>query len=279
MMTPNKSTMKYSVILLLVALTTLMPGKMNASSRALSDTSAFFTSFDGIRIHYESKGEGQPVLLVHGFIVNGESWKKAVLYDDLLKKGFRVIILDLRGNGQSDKPHDPDAYAKDAEAKDIMGLMDHLGIQQYTVVGYSRGSIITARLLVLDKRVSKAVMGGMGTDFTNPEWPRRINFYKALSGEPIKELESMVKYVKDAGLDQQALACMQKEQPSTSKAALAAVQQPVLVISGEQDSDNGSAAELAKIFAHGQKETTPGDHGAAVRTPEFSAKVIAFLLQ
>lgn len=270
--------MKYLFTLLLLTTVTFMPGHVIAFPGSFGDTSALFTSFDGIKIHYESKGTGQPVLLVHGFIVNGESWKSAPLYHDLLNRGFRVILLDLRGNGQSDKPHDAEAYAKDAEAKDIMGLMDYLHIAQYAAVGYSRGSIITARLLILDKRISRAVMGGMGTDFTNPDWPRRINFYKALSGEPIKELEPMVKYVKDAGLDQQALACMQKEQPSTSKAALGAVQQPVLVISGEQDSDNGSAAELAKLFPHGQKETTPGDHGAAVRTLEFSDKVIKFLL-
>ena len=221
MMAANKFNMKYSLTLLVVMLVAFMSGNTMASPRYFGDTSAFFTSFDGVKIHYESKGAGQPVLLVHGFIVNGESWKKSALYDDLLKKGFQVIILDLRGNGQSDKPHNAEAYAKDAEARDIIGLMDHLGIRQYSVVGYSRGSIITARLLVLDKRITKAVMGGMGTDFTNPDWPRRISFYKALSGEPVKELEPMVKYVKDAGLDQRALACMQKEQPSTSKAELA----------------------------------------------------------
>ena len=60
----------------------------------------------------------------------------------------------------------------------MIGLMQMLGIDEYGVVGYSRGSIITARLLVLDKRISKAVMGGIGIDFTNPEWPRRIMFYK-----------------------------------------------------------------------------------------------------
>ena len=68
----------------------------------------------------------------------------------------------MRGNGNSDKPHDSTAYDNDAEAKDIMLLMHRLKIKQYSAVGYSRGSIITARLLVLDKRVMNAVMGGMG---------------------------------------------------------------------------------------------------------------------
>jgi len=264
--------------LLLVATLSLQARSFPCSQQKnLSDTSGFFTSFDGIKIYYEVRGNGKPVLLVHGFIVNGESWKKTSLYDDLLKAGFKVITLDLRGNGKSDKPHDPEAYAKDAEARDIMGLMQMLGIDQYSVVGYSRGSIITARLLVLDKRIAKAVMGGIGIDFTNPEWPRRIMFYKALSGEPVKELEAMVKRVKESGLDQQALACMQKEQPSTSQKELGAVQQPVLIICGDKDEDNGSSQDLVKLIPKGIHATVPGDHGSASRTKEFSEKVIAFV--
>jgi pimeloyl-ACP methyl ester carboxylesterase len=241
------------------------------------DTAGLFTSFDGVKIYYEVKGNGKPIVLVHGFVVNGESWKKTALYNDLVSQGYKVITMDLRGNGKSDKPHDSTAYANDAEAKDIMGLLTMLGITKYDVVGYSRGSIITARLLVLDKRISKAVMGGIGIDFTNPEWPRRVMFAKALSGEPIKELEGLVKRVQELGLDQQALACMQKEQPSTSKQELNAIKQPVLIICGDKDSDNGSSLELVKIIPHAVHENVPGDHGGASGTKEFSEKVIAFI--
>src|SRR5580765_7511267 len=115
--------------------------------------SNYFSSFDGTKIYYEVRGEGKPVLLVHGFIVNSNTWKRTALYPDLLNAGYKVIILDMRGNGKSDKPHDSTAYDNDAEAKDIMLLIDLLKIKQYSAVGYSRGSIITARLLVLDKRI------------------------------------------------------------------------------------------------------------------------------
>ena len=219
------------------------------------------------------------MLLVHGFTSNGDSWKKAPVYDVLVSAGFRVITVDLRGNGKSDKPHQDTAYARDAEAKDLQGLISVLGIRQYSVVGYSRGSIITARLLVLDKRITKAVMGGIGADFTNPEWPRRIMFYKALIGEPVKELEPMVKRIQDSGLDQLALAYQQKEQPSTSKKELSAIVQPVMVICGDQDADNGSAGELVKLIPNAVQESVPGDHGAAVRTEAFSRKVLAFLIK
>jgi pimeloyl-ACP methyl ester carboxylesterase len=241
-------------------------------------TAGYFSSFDGTKIWYEVKGTGEPVVLVHGFIVNGESWKKAALYNDLLKAGYKVISFDMRGNGKSDKPHTDVAYANDAEAKDIMGLLTSLKITKYNVVGYSRGSIITSRLLVLDNsRVNKTVLGGMGTDFTNPEWPRRIAFYRALSGDSVPELAPVVNYVKKSGLDQQALALMQKYQPSTPQEVLKKIKQPVLVICGSEDTDNGSAAALAKLFPNGAFKTVPGDHNHASGTPEFSAAVLNFL--
>src|SRR5664279_650686 len=68
--------------------------------------SNYFSSFDGTKIYYEASGEGKPVLLVHGFIVNSNSWKHAALYNDLLNNGYKVIVLDMRGNGKSGKPHD-----------------------------------------------------------------------------------------------------------------------------------------------------------------------------
>lgn len=114
-------------------------------------------------------------------------------------------------------------------------------------------------------------------DFTNPDWARRIMFYEALAGKPVKELEGFVKYVKDSGLDQQAQAYLQKSQPSTSKKALSEIKKPVLVIAGTEDTDNGSAKDLAAVFPNATYASVPGDHGSVVRTVEFSAVVIQFL--
>lgn len=239
--------------------------------------SGYFASFDSTRIYYETRGEGQPVLLIHGFIVNSNSWTQTPLIQALVENGFRVITMDLRGNGKSDKPKNETAYANDAEAKDLMGLAGALALTSYDAIGYSRGSIITARLLHLDKRVRKAVLGGMGTGFTNPDWPRRLLFYEALSGKPVKELEGLVTSVKQQGLDTRVLASLQKYQPSTSPAELAAVSQPVLIISGDQDSDNGSAADLAKQFRFATLATVPGDHNHAAATRAFADRVLQFL--
>ena len=263
--------------MMIIASLPALTQNVSSQNQSKADTGRFFTSFDSTKIYYEVRGTGDAVLLVHGFIVNGQSWKRTELYKDLLNAGYQVIILDQRGNGFSDKPHTPEAYENDAEAKDIMALMNLLKIRKYSAIGYSRGSIIVSRLFVLDKRIKKGVMGGMGAEFTNPEWPRRIMFYKALSGEQVPELEAMVQNVKKQGLDQQALAYLQKAQPSTSKEALGKIKQPVLIICGDKDSDNGSAKELADLFKHPTYKITPGDHGGASRTKEFSNEVISFL--
>lgn len=237
----------------------------------------YFTSFDGARIYYEDAGKGKPVVLVHGFMNTGDSWKNTPLYKDLLDNNYRVITLDLRGNGKSDKPHDPQAYANDAEAKDIMGLTKMLKIKKYDIIGYSRGSIITSRVLVLDKHASKAILGGMGADFTDPMWPRRIMFYNALSGKDVPELADMIKHVKDSGLDMTALACQQKEQPSTSPQELAKLNNPVAIICGDQDQDDGSGSALANLIPGSIFIQVPGNHGAAAHSQEFADSALRFL--
>jgi pimeloyl-ACP methyl ester carboxylesterase len=261
-------------LFLLLLLQTLVASAFTGNA---TDSLDYYTSFDGTRIHYTVKGAGKPVLLVHGFIANGESWKKTALYDSLLLHGFKVITLDLRGNGASDHPHDSAAYLHDAEARDIMGLISFLGIPAYQAVGYSRGSIIVARLLVLDARVSSAVLGGMGTGFTDPAWPRRILFYEALSGKEVPELADMVQYVQKSGLDQQALALMQLGQPATTPGELAMIKQPVLVAGGDKDEDNGSGEALAAMLPAGMHQTVPGDHNSVSRSAPFAAAVLGFL--
>lgn len=248
-----------------------------AANAQVDSVTGYFKSFDGAKIYYEVRGNGMPVVLVHGFMGSGESWKRTALFTDLLNAGYQVISFDMRGNGKSDKPHTASAYENDAEAKDIMGLLNELGVNTYDVVGYSRGSIIVSRLLVLDKRVRKAVLGGMGDGFTDPEWPRRKMFAAALSGEPVKELEGMVNYVKQSGLDQEALAYLQKFQPSTVPEVLGKINKPVLIICGDKDTDNGSPEALSKMIPNSKLVRPAGDHNSTLRTKEFSEEVLQFI--
>lgn len=251
------------------------------SSRLFAQTAAegsFYTSFDNVKIYYEVSGGGYPVILIHGFSGTSQGWKSGLLYNDLLKAGYKVIVLDQRGNGKSDKPHTDAGYNNDAEAKDIMGLAAYLKLKNYDAVGYSRGSIILSRLLVLDKRLHKAVMGGMGDAYTNPEWPRRVHAYKALMGDTsLHDVDDMVKYIHSQPFDVLALAYQQKWQPSTSKKELAAVRKPVLIIRGTADKENGSEIGLNKIIPRSDLTYVPGNHNTASKNMEFSAAVLTFL--
>jgi pimeloyl-ACP methyl ester carboxylesterase len=249
---------------------------LNITALAQKDALGYFSSFDKVNIYYEVKGTGKPVLLIHGFTGKGSDWKTKPLYDSLLASGYKVIIADLRGNGSSDKPHDPKAYADDAEAKDLMGLLRYLHIKKYDAVGYSRGSIILARLLVLDRNLSRAIIGGMGADFTNPLWPRRIGIYNALMYDSAG-YDDLKKRIISSGLDRLAFAYQQKEQPSTSKEALAKLKQKVLIICGDKDEDNGRAQDLQKLMPQSLFVSVPGNHGTAVGTKEFAAETLSFL--
>jgi pimeloyl-ACP methyl ester carboxylesterase len=239
----------------------------------------YYTSFDGTKIYYEVKGNGYPVVLVHGFSGTSQGWKKGFLYTNLLRAGYKVIILDLRGNGQSDKPHTDVAYSNDAEAKDIIGLVSSLNITKYDVVGYSRGSIIASRLLLLDAdRLHKVVMGGMGDAYTDPNWPRRIHAYRALMGDKrYHDVDDMMTYIHSQHFDEQALAMQQKHQPTASRIELAKVKNQVLIVRGTEDKENGSETRLQALITGSKLTYVPGNHNTASLSNQFSAAVFFFL--
>src|SRR6202451_1480134 len=105
---------------------------------------ATFTS-GGLSIAYDdihpADGSAGTVALVHGFATSrAENWRRLGWYGAFERKGFRVVALDLRGHGESEKPHDPAAYGGDALGGDIVGLMDHLELGRVDLLGYSIGA-------------------------------------------------------------------------------------------------------------------------------------------
>ncbi len=238
---------------------------------------ASFNSFDGTKIVYTDEGHGKPVLLLHGFINTRKNWDKTELKKDLIAEGYRVIAPDLRGNGDSEKPQEDDAYANDAEVTDLMLLMNHLELKKYKAVGYSRGSIVLAKLVTIDKRIKKAVLGGMGIDFSNPNCERRLMFAEAFAGNTNEITEGAVTYAKSINADLRSLHLQQKYQPVTTKEALKTIKKRVLVIAGEKDLDNGSPAELQKAIPRARLQLVPGDHNGTYKTAAFSKAIISFL--
>jgi pimeloyl-ACP methyl ester carboxylesterase len=239
-----------------------------------------FISFDGTKISYTDNGDGQVVLLIHGFIVDGNwNWGKSELKKQLINQGYRVIIPDLRGNGNSDKPIDENAYKNGSEVKDLIALIDHLQSDSYVAIGYSRGAIVLANLLTRDKRISKAVLGGMGIGFTNPEWYRRIEFGNVFSGrtEPNELTREAVEFAKDLDVNFKIMGYLQDFQPETSIEELNNIKVKTLVICGNEDLDNGNPKELQEQLPNSKLSLVSGDHMSTPFSKDFAESIIAFL--
>src|SRR5580692_4936798 len=124
-------------------------------------------AYDDIRPAGERAGT---VFLVHGFATSREeNWRRLGWYGAFERKGYRIVALDLRGHGQSDKPHDPAAYGREALVGDIVGLMDHLDLGRVDLVGYSMGARLSLQVaLAHSGRVSNLIVGGIGGRMLQP---------------------------------------------------------------------------------------------------------------
>ena len=95
----------------------------------------------GVRIHYHVEGEGPPLVIQHGLTSSLENWY-AYGYVEALKKDYRLILVDARGHGLSDKPHDPADYELGLRVKDILAVMDDVGVDKAHYLGYYMGGRI-----------------------------------------------------------------------------------------------------------------------------------------
>jgi len=133
----------------------------------------------GVRIHYTVEGEGEPLVLVHGFAVNADyNWRRpGVVYE--LSQDYQVIAFDHRGHGLSGKPEDPGAYGEEM-MQDVVRLLDHLKIEKAHVVGYSMGAFITLKLLTAHpERFLSAAPCAAGWSRPDGE---HVQFLKELAG-------------------------------------------------------------------------------------------------
>ncbi len=119
-----------------------------------------FASNNAVKIHYELMGEGEPLVLQHGTAGSIELWHE-LGYTKVLAKHFQLILIDARGHGQSDKPHEPSAYSLEKRAKDVISVLDHMGLDHAIYFGYSMGGWIGYGLAArFQHRFSAFVLGG-----------------------------------------------------------------------------------------------------------------------
>jgi pimeloyl-ACP methyl ester carboxylesterase len=252
---------------------------------------------NGVKIRYIDEGRGEPVLLIHGFTLNIEGQWGVPGIIKALAKEYRVIALDNRGHGKSDKPHDPKQYGTEM-VEDAVRLLDHLKVDKAHVVGYSMGGTITAKLLVTHPdRLLSATLGGSG-GVREGAVPRR---YEALAesleqgkgfgplidaltppGQP-KLTDDQVKQINarlEANNDTKALAAVVRgmKEFAVSDEKLKANQVPTLALIGENDPLKKGVDELEGRMANLRVVVIEGaDHVTAFARPEFLKELKDFL--
>jgi pimeloyl-ACP methyl ester carboxylesterase len=238
---------------------------------------------DGVRLHYELHGpeNGTPVVLVHGFASDYRlNWVGTRWQETLTHAGYRVVGLDCRGHGKSEKPHDPSAYALPVMAADVLRLMDHLDIRIAHYVGYSMGARIGLQALFdFSPRLSRVVLGGVG-------WTGAIGeaneIARAMRGEPTTSdlATSFYDFARARPEnDLEALAaCILGPQPELEPDRLAAITTPVLVAVGEHDDIAVNAKRLVESIPNARLVTIAGrNHMSAVPAREFKEAALEFL--
>jgi pimeloyl-ACP methyl ester carboxylesterase len=255
----------------------------------------FATTKDGIRLAYESVGEGRDIVLIHGFASSAaQNWRDTGWYKTLNDAGLRVTAMDCRGHGESDKPHRAEGYRHDQMADDVLAVMDAAGIGRAIVMGYSMGGFIAIHLAAdHPDRVSKLVVGGVGESYIDPPDqlrdrvadPRvRADIVAALTTDEPWNITSargraFRAFADQPGKDRLALAaCMSAPTVNLPASDLAKVTLPVLVVCGENDDVTGKPDGLAAAFVNGHAVTVPGrDHMTAVGDKVYKQAVLEFL--
>jgi pimeloyl-ACP methyl ester carboxylesterase len=241
-----------------------------------------FTAADGVDLAWHELGEGRPVVLLHGLFSNAfTNWIRYGHAAAIAAKGFRVIMPDLRAHGQSGKPHDRAHYPPDILADDGLALVARLGLTDFDLGGYSLGARTSVRMVARGAAPGKLVVGGMGLSGLHSTGRRSDHFRKILTGLGTHERGSpewlAEAFLKTTKGDPQALLPLLDSFVDTPEAEIARMAMPTLVLSGEEDADNGSPQALAELLPQGEYEAIPGGHMSAVIRPELGAAMAAFL--
>jgi pimeloyl-ACP methyl ester carboxylesterase len=240
-----------------------------------------------VEIAFLDRGEGAPVVLVHGFASNKEvNWAYTGWVTELAGAGKRVIALDNRGHGESTKLYDPDAYHSATMAEDVRALLDHLQLPHADIIGYSLGARIAAFLaLAHPGRVRRAVFGGLGIGLVDGIGdPERIA--RALEAPTLADISDpggrMYRaFAEKTHSDLRALAaCIRGVRQTITRDEVGRIAAPLLVAVGANDNIAGSPEALAALIPRAQAFTIPGrDHMLAVGDRRFKMAVLNFLAQ
>ena len=239
-----------------------------------------------VEIAYLDEGEGDPIVLVHGFASSKNvNWVYPTWVSDLKKDGRRVIALDNRGHGDSAKLYDAAEYEIAVMAGDVIALMDHLTLDRADVMGYSLGSRMTAILaLTSPQRLRSAILGGIGIGLIEGGGPGD-NVALALEAPSLEDVTDPVgrtfrAFADQTRSDRRALAaCLRgSRRLMTREEAAAIAGVPVLIAVGSNDEIAGSATALGNVIPNSEVLDIPNrDHMRAVGDKVYKSGVTDFL--
>src|SRR6185437_368282 len=238
-----------------------------------------------VEIAYLDEGEGDPIILVHGFASSKNvNWVYPTWVSELRKNGRRVIALDNRGHGESAKLYDPAQYSIPIMAGDVVALMDHLEIPRADVMGYSMGGRMTAWLgLNAPERLRSAILGGIGLAMIEGGGPGE-NVAQALEAPSLEDVTDPVgrtfrAFADQTRSDRLALAaCLRGSRDLMTKEEAAQTAVPVLIAVGTTDEVAGSAHALGEIIPRSEVLDIPNrDHMRAVGDKVYKTGVAEFL--
>lgn len=242
-------------------------------------------SFDGTRMAVHRLGEGRPALLLHGLFSSAEvNWTKFGTAAQLAAAGFEAIMPDWRVHGQSEAPHNPDAYPAGVLVRDAQYLVETLGLEDYDLVGFSLGARTAISAVLAGLAPRRLVISGMGLEgLTN--WEKRVGFFVDMldrfdsieRGDPAFLAKS---FLKTTGTDRVAARLLlTRGVDGIDTANLGRIAMSTLVLIGDADHDNGSPWRLADLLPDAQVQEIPGNHMSSVTRPEFGAGIVDFLLR
>jgi pimeloyl-ACP methyl ester carboxylesterase len=242
-------------------------------------------SFDseGVRIAYQVEGpeDGVPTLLLHGFASDCDlNWRGTRWIETLSRAGRLVVGPDQRGHGASGKPHEESAYRESVMAADAVRLLDHLGVREADVVGYSMGGRIGLRLCAEHgDRVGRAVLGGIGTrgGITRADLIAARLQGTGGHGHPVAESFHSFAAARAVN-DLEALAACMLGMAATPPVDAALIRRPILLCVGDRDELAAGAEELAERIRGARLVVLTGrDHMSAVPDRRFKEAALEFL--
>lgn len=249
-----------------------------------------FTADDGVAIAYGEWGEenaGPPVILHHGFVADSHlNWVVPGVVDALVAANRRVLALDARGHGESDKPHDPAAYGEATMARDLIELANLVDARSYDLVGYSMGAIVALLVAAEDQRVRRLIVGGVGAgvvELGGVDTRALPNdaLVAALEVEDPSSIAdpaaSQFRAFADAiGADRRALAA-QARVVHAKPIGLDRIHAPTLILVGEGDELAERPEVLAEAVPGAVLRKLRGDHMGVLGDPGFVPAIVAFL--